>query len=125
MLYLKTWISERKINSKDKLLYHKTTKRAFYNQERKKGLDRGCFETIFLNEKDQLTEGTISNIFIRKGKRLYTPPIKSGLLPGVLREQLIREGRVKEKTLYLKDLEDADKVYIGNSVRGFLAVRKP
>ena len=40
MTPVKIRISERKINSKDKLLYHKTTKRAFYNQERKKGLDR-------------------------------------------------------------------------------------
>jgi len=122
---IKIRISERKIDSKDKFLYHKTTKRDFYNQERKKGLAKGYFETIFLNERGELSEGTISNIFILKNKRLYTPPIKSGLLPGVLREHLLREGKAKEKVLYLKDFKTADKVYVGNSVRGLLAIRKP
>jgi len=122
---IKIRISERRINSKDKLLYHKTTKRAFYDRERKKGLVKGYFETIFLNERGQLTEGTISNIFVLKDKRLYTPPVKSGLLPGVLREHFIKEGKAKEKILYLKDLKGADKVYVGNSVRGLLAAGKP
>ena len=117
---VKIRMSSKRVNSKDKFLYHKTTKRAFYDQERKKGLAKGYFETIFLNEKGQLTEGTISNIFVLKNKKLYTPPLKSGLPPGVLREHLIREGKVKEKMLYLKDLKGADKVYVGNSVRGLV-----
>ena len=120
---IKIRISERRINSKDRFLYHKTTKRAFYDRERQKGLAKGYFETIFLNERGELTEGTITNIFVLKSKRLYTPPLESGLLPGVLREHLIKEGKVKEKTLCLKDLKQADKVYVGNSVRGFLATR--
>ncbi len=122
---IKIRISERRINSKDKFLYHKTTKRAFYDKERKKGLAKGYFETIFLNERGELTEGAIANLFILKNKKFYTPPIGSGLLPGVLREHLIKEGKVKEKILYLKDLRSADKVYIGNSVKGLLATIKP
>ena len=121
---IKIRISERRINSKDKFLCHKTTKRAFYDQERNKGLAKGYFETVFLNERGQLTEGTITNIFVLKGKSLYTPPVKSGLLPGVLREYLIRGGKVKEKILYLKDIMEADKVYVGNSVRGLVVARR-
>ena len=122
---VKIRISERRIDSKDKFLYHKTTRRALYDQERKKGLAKGCFETIFLNRRGELTEGTISNIFILKGKSLYTPYIKSGLLPGVLREHLLTQGKVREKILYLKDLKKADTVYVGNSVRGLLATKIP
>ncbi|MCK4912362.1 MAG: aminodeoxychorismate synthase component I [Candidatus Omnitrophica bacterium] len=122
---IKIRISQKRIDSRNTFLYHKTTKRAFYDQERSKGLAKGYFETIFLNERGELAEGAISNIFILKNKKLYTPVAKSGLLPGILREQLIREGKVKEKTLYLKDLEDGDKIYIGNSVRNLLLVKKP
>ena len=122
---IKIRISGKRVNSKDRFLYHKTTKRTFYDRERKKGLVKGYFETIFLNGRGRLTEGTITNIFVLKNKRLYTPPVKSGLLPGVLREHLIKEGKAKEKILYLKDLKEADKVYVGNSVRGLLATRKP
>ncbi len=120
---IKIRISERRINSKDKFLYHKTTRRALYDQERKKGLAKGCFETVFLNKRGQFTEGTISNIFILKGKSFYTPSLNSGLLPGVLREHLIKEGKVREKILYLKDFKNADKVYVGNSVRGLIEVK--
>ena len=120
---IKIIISERRVNSKDKFLYYKTTKRAFYDQERKKGLAKGCFETVFLNKRGELTEGTITNIFVLKNKKLSTPPIKSGLLPGVLREHLLREGGVKKKILYLKDLKEADKVYVGNSVRGLIEIK--
>ncbi|NQT28577.1 MAG: aminodeoxychorismate synthase component I [Candidatus Omnitrophica bacterium] len=122
---VKIRVSERRINSKDKFLYHKTTRRAFYDSQRKEGLAKGCFETIFLNERGELTEGSITNIFILKNKKLYTPPIKSGLLPGVLREHLIRKGEVKEKILYLKDLKQADQIYVGNSLRGLLTIKKP
>ncbi|MFH1519844.1 MAG: aminodeoxychorismate synthase component I [Candidatus Omnitrophota bacterium] len=121
---VKIRISDKRINCKDKFLYHKTTRRAFYDQERREGLAKGCFETVFLNEKEELTEGTITNIFVLQSKRLYTPPLESGLLPGVLREHLIRKGRVKEKTLYLKDFKSADKVYVGNSVRGLVEVHR-
>jgi len=41
----------------------------------------------------------------------------------VLRQHLLNEARVKEKTLYLKDIHEADKVYIGNSVRGLLEAK--
>ena len=122
---VKIRISDKRMNPKDKFLYHKTTRRVLYDQERKNGLAKGYFETIFLNERGQLTEGTITNIFVLKSKRLYTPPLKSGLLPGVLREHLIREGKAKEKVLHLKDFKSADKVYVGNSVRGLLATWKP
>ena len=122
---VKIRISEKRIDSKNRFLYHKTTNRTFYDQERSKGLAKGYFETIFLNQKGQLTEGAISNIFILKNKKLYTPLVKSGLLPGVLRESLISKEKAKEKVLYLKDLETAEEIYIGNSVRKLLFVRKP
>lgn len=103
-------------------LYHKTTYRPFYEKAMakiKKGL---CYDAIFQNSKGEITEGAISNIFIKKDKMLYTPPIKCGLLPGILRQQLLRNKKCKEKILYPKDLLKADKIYCGNSVRGLKEV---
>jgi para-aminobenzoate synthetase/4-amino-4-deoxychorismate lyase len=120
---VKIRISKRRINSRDLLLYHKTTRRAFYDRQRSEGLRKGYFETLFLNERGELTEGTITNLFILKNRKLYTPALQGGLLPGVLREDLLRRGRVEEKPLCLKDLRGADKIYIGNSTRGLLAAR--
>jgi para-aminobenzoate synthetase/4-amino-4-deoxychorismate lyase len=67
-----------------------------------------------------LTEGTISNLFLERRGKLYTPPLYSGLLPGTLRQNLLDEGRCQERVLHLDDLRQADKVFLGNSVRALL-----
>jgi para-aminobenzoate synthetase/4-amino-4-deoxychorismate lyase len=117
---VKVKINSQKIDPDDIFLYHKTTNRDFYERERKRAEKEGFFETIFLNKFKEVTEGTVTNIFLEKRKKLFTPPISCGLLGGVLRKHLIKKKRAFEKKLYLKDLKEADKVYLGNSVRGLL-----
>jgi hypothetical protein len=57
-------VSEYRLDSGDMLLRHKTTQRSLYNREREriKGL---ADETIFLNERDEVCEGAITNIFVQ------------------------------------------------------------
>ena len=81
-----------------------------------------CFEVIHLNTRGELTEGARSNIFVKIRGTLFTPPVECGLLPGVLRSRLLAAGRCKEKILYRRDLEKAQAVYCGNSVRGLVKV---
>jgi para-aminobenzoate synthetase/4-amino-4-deoxychorismate lyase len=119
-LPVKIKLSKRKTHSKDIFFYHKTTKRRLYDSERRKAQEEGFFEVIFMNERNELTEGSITNLFILKDRYLYTPALSSGLLPGVLREYLIKKDGVREEKLYLKDLLEAKKVYVGNSIRGLL-----
>ena len=115
---LKIAISKYKIKSQDIFLGHKTTLRELYDPEHKKYVAQGYFDIIFRNEKDEITEGAISNIFIRKNSRYYTPPLTSGLLSGIQRQVMIKRLKVKEKVLYLSDLKKADKIFLTNSVRG-------
>ncbi|MFN3505018.1 MAG: aminodeoxychorismate synthase component I [Caldimicrobium sp.] len=98
--------------------YHKTTIREEYDEMRAYALERGFTEVLFYNERGELLEGTISNLFIEIEGILYTPPITLGILPGVLREYLIRTKKVVERVLTIKDLEKAQALYIGNSLRG-------
>lgn len=120
---VKVKISARKVNPDNVFLYHKTTLRDMYDKERAKARKGGFFEVIFLNTKGEITEGSITNIFVLKGKNLYTPPVGCGLLPGVLRERLLKEGKAREKVIYREDVLGADKVYIGNSVKGLLETK--
>ncbi|MCK4809903.1 MAG: aminodeoxychorismate synthase component I [Candidatus Omnitrophica bacterium] len=120
---VKIRLSSRRIDPVNCYLYHKTTRRGLYDKERIKAEKEGFFEVIFFNTHNQLTEGSITNIFIRKNNQLYTPPLKCGLLPGILREYLLKQARAKEKVLYLKDILEADKVYIGNSVRNLIEAK--
>ena len=114
-------ISSVRTNSKDRYLYHKTTNRALYDSERKK-LKADVLDVIFLNEKEEVTEGAITNVFILKNGRYYTPPVSSGLLPGVFRAYYIKKTGAVEKPLYLADLKSADKIILTNSVKSANAV---
>lgn len=103
-------------------LYHKTTARELYEEERRKALAAGCCEVLFTNKNGEVTEGSVSNIFIRRQGLLVTPPVSSGLLPGTFRRFLLEKGEAVEQVLCREDVLAADAVYIGNSVRGLIQV---
>ncbi|MBN2120255.1 MAG: aminodeoxychorismate synthase component I [Candidatus Omnitrophica bacterium] len=119
---IKVKLSNLRVNSEEVFLYHKTTNRKFYDDQRKEALGRGFFEIIFANEKGELTEGTISNLFLLRRGSLFTPPLSSGVLPGVLRQHLLMKNKAKEEILFPRDIFKAQKAFIGNSVRGLVPV---
>jgi para-aminobenzoate synthetase / 4-amino-4-deoxychorismate lyase len=106
-------------------LYHKTTERSLYAAERRKALEDGCHEVLFLNRQGEVTEGSIANIFIRLGGRLLTPPVSCGLLGGTFRRYLLDRGLAGEKILDRRDVHAAEAVYVGNSVSGLVQVKVP
>ena len=114
--------SDKKTDSGDVFLYHKTTNRQVYDEEYKKWHDKGYFDIIFTNERGEITEGSISNIIIKKAGTYYTPPVRSGFLNGVFRRYILEAKKipVAEKVLYKKDVQKADEVYMLNSVRGMV-----
>ena len=110
-------LSPHRIDSDDALLRHKTNWREFYDDEQAR-LSRliGCDEVVFQNERGEICEGSRTNIFVRRGGQLVTPPLSSGLLEGVLRRELIAQGECTEAVLTTADLEG--EVFLGNSLRG-------
>jgi para-aminobenzoate synthetase/4-amino-4-deoxychorismate lyase len=102
-------------------LAHKTTDRGFYDAARAAARDQGADEAILLRDDGLVTEGSITNIFVERDGILLTPPTSRGLLPGVLRQSLLNEGRVREADLTLDDL--ANGFLIGNAVRGLHKAR--
>lgn len=115
-------ISEYRVDSSEKFLYHKTTHRPWYADAMAKVKAGMVFDEIFFNERSELTEGARSNILLEKDGVLYTPPVSCGLLGGVLRQKMLSEGQIVEKVLYLEDLRAADAVFCINSVRGVMKV---
>ena len=118
-------ISGKRIHPGNRFLYHKTTNRTLYDKERATAVENGYYEVIFLNENDEVCEGAITSLFIKKGDYFYTPPVYCGLLPGVFRDYFIKNSKdhpVREKPLSVEDLQTADAVYVGNSVRGLVEV---
>jgi para-aminobenzoate synthetase/4-amino-4-deoxychorismate lyase len=94
-------------------LAHKTSRRGFYTRV------PGAFETLYVDAQGYLTEGSFTSIFVPKGEVLVTPPLARGLLPGVLRAELLESGRAVEGDLTPADLTDG--FFIGNALRGLVA----
>ena len=111
-------ISPLPVDPSDFRLRYKTSDRRFYDRARQ---DSGAYETIFVDPDGQLTEGSRTNIFVERDGKLLTPPAARGLMPGILRETLIDEGRAVEAALTPDDL--AGGFFVGNIVRGLIPAR--
>ncbi len=123
--YFKAMVSDEATDSSNIFFRYKTTKREFYDRKLKKAKENGFDEVIFFNEKGELTEGATSNIFVFKNGIFYTPPVCCGLLNGTLRQVLLETEpeKYKEKILYKQDLQNADGIFLCNSVRGLREVK--
>lgn len=119
---LKVGLVKRK-NPRSVFHFHKTTQREEYDLWRERAQALGFNEIIFYNEKTELLEGTISNVFVKIGDKYLTPPVELGLLPGVLREALIKEGLAKEEIIKIENLAE-NEFWIGNSLRGLGKVKE-
>lgn len=106
------------ISRDDFRLVHKTSDRAFYDCARKAG---ASFEVVFVDADGFVTEGSFTNVFVRRNGKFVTPPLSRGLLPGILRETMIEAGEAMEGDLRPADLETG--FFIGNALRGLISAR--
>ena len=106
------------------LLHHKTIEssvRRFYDNVMSSHPEYA--DVIFMNEEGYITEGSRTNVFIQLHGELLTPPVSCGLLPGTMRQKLLANNpSIKEATISLKDLHQAERIWITNSVRGITEV---
>ena len=82
---------------------------------------QGAREALFVREDGLVTEGCITSVFVERDGVLLTPPASLGLLPGILRAELLAAGRAREAELTLADL--ANGFFIGNALRGLMPAR--
>jgi 4-amino-4-deoxychorismate lyase len=111
-------LAEARLASGDPWLRVKTTRRAAYDAARA-ALPEGFDEVVFLNERGEVCDGTITTVFFDAGEGMRTPPVSSGLLPGVLREEMLETGQCREAVLRGGDLRRV-KLWVGNSLRGLI-----
>jgi len=99
---------------------HKTTRRAHY--EAFAPAD-GLFDTLLWNESGEVTEFTRGNVAVKIADRWITPPLSSGLLPGVGRARALATRRVVEAIVFVEDLARAEGLVFLNSLRGWIEVQ--
>ncbi len=96
----------------------KTTQRAHYDAFTPG--NPAVFDTLLWNERGELTEFTRGNVALRLGGRWLTPAASCGLLPGIARARLLREGAIEEAVLTRDDLARAEGLAFFNSLRGWI-----
>ena len=98
------------VDSSDRFLFHKTTQRA------------QAEDTIFWNERGEITESNIANVVVSIDGELCTPAVECGLLAGTFRNQLLAEGKIKERVITIDELQEAKEFFLINSVRKWMKV---
>lgn len=110
-------LAGEKLRSDDPWLRVKSTRREVYDRARAT-LPDGLDEVIFLNERGEVCDGSITTVFFDRGQGMRTPPVSSGLLPGVLRAEL----GCPEEVLLAGDVPTV-RLWVGNALRGLIPAR--
>ncbi len=114
-------LSDNPVDSTDPFLPHKTSHRELFEEALAAHPD--AQEVLLWNERGELTETCHGNLVLEIAGRRLTPPLSSGLLPGVFRAHLLERGEIQEQVLPVGALEKASAVFMINSVRRWCELR--
>ena len=119
-LPVKLLLATQPVISNDLFLRHKTTVRQRYDAAWRAAEEQGAFDMLFFNMQGELTEGGRSSVFVKLDGCWYTPPLSTGLLPGIMRAQLLQDPawNACERRLTIDDLHAAQAVMVCNALRG-------
>jgi len=127
--FFRSIISSFRRNPLSPLASHKTL--SYYENllARREAAGQGYDEAILFNIREEISEGAYSNFFIIKKGRLLTPPLSSGILPGITRRKVMEIARdkgieVEERVVLLKDLQEADETFFTSSLMGVMPCRE-
>ena len=117
-------LADQKVSPSDRFLRHKTTNRALYDKSLNEAQAQGFTDCLFQNTRQEVTEGAIHNVIAEISSAWVTPPLSSGVLPGIYRQRLLDQGQVSEVLLPFSDLLRATQIFLCNSVRGMQRVSR-
>lgn len=118
-------VARQRVDESDPARSHKTTARELYYAAREVALRSGLDDIVFLDSRGRVAEGSIATVFVvgpGGPADVVTPPLSSGALPGVLREELLEHGLVQAREITEHELRSAAAVLLGSSVRGLRRV---
>jgi para-aminobenzoate synthetase/4-amino-4-deoxychorismate lyase len=110
-------LADVRLDTSDPFLMHKTTRRGAFERAFEAAAKQGLDEVVFTNQHGEVAEASRNTVFIEVDGKLITPPLSSGVLPGVLRRHLLESGKAVERTLPL-GLVRSQPMLLGNSLHG-------
>ena len=119
---VKLLLAEDATSASDLFLRHKTSIRTRYDAAWRAAEAAGGFDTLFFNERGELTEGGRSNVLVKIDGRWLTPPLSCGLLPGVMRAVLLDDPQwqIQEAVITRAMLQQAEAIMVCNALRGVM-----
>ncbi|MDR7047875.1 para-aminobenzoate synthetase/4-amino-4-deoxychorismate lyase [Duganella sp. 3397] len=106
----------------DLFLRHKTSVRTRYDNAWRDAEAQGAFDTLFFNQRGELTEGGRSSVFVKVNGKWLTPALHCGVLPGVMRGVLLDDPawQAGEAVITRETLARAEELMVCNALRGAL-----
>ena len=103
---------------------YKTNQRGMYDEARLRSLPKGttmssAVEVVMYNTDDEITEGSLTSVFVCRDGRWVTPPLSSGCQRGTTRRWVLEKGLCIEETIKRDSLVNGEKVIVSNGARGF------
>src|SRR5450830_588153 len=119
---VKVMLAPEPTTADELFLRHKSSVRTRYDAAWRAAEAQGCFDMLFFNERDELTEGGRSNVFVKLDGRWHTPPLSCGLLPGVQRAAMLADPAwdAQETVITRAMLDRVQAIVICNALRGAL-----
>ncbi|HIE44271.1 MAG TPA: hypothetical protein EYP78_05710, partial [Candidatus Omnitrophica bacterium] len=125
----KTIISSIRIDSSLSMNSHKTISFLPHILAKREALQRGADDAICLSTEGFVLEGSMSNIFMVKEDTLLTPPVGSGLLPGITRGKILEIApsvglKITEKLVNVDFLKSANELFLTSSLMEVMPIVK-
>ena len=123
MKSIKLGIANIRRNSTSPISQNKTLNYLDNVIEKNRAAKNGYEDAIFLNINKKVSSTTTSNIFYVQKNKIYTPPLKDGVLNGVMREQFLKKKIATTQTTSLNNLLKSDYIFLTNSIFGIRPVK--
>ena len=123
MKSIKLGIANIRRNSTSPISQNKTLNYLDNVIEKNRATKNGYEDAIFLNINKKVSSTTTSNIFYVQKNKIYTPPLKDGVLNGVMREQFLKKKIATTQTTSLNNLLKSDYIFLTNSIFGIRPVK--
>lgn len=86
----------------------------------------GAQECFLFNVKGTLAESVSANVFLVLNDMIVTPALTNGGVNGVMRRfviaQLEKQYKIVQSDVLMKDIDEADEIFLTNAVRGLMSV---